>query len=381
MNSKSLVAMILIIFTLACGKKEGKSVEISFIYEVDTVLIDSKSNILYLERGLGISDYNPNEGILYNFNRFDHSIEKIDLNSLELVEKVFFEKEGPNGIPSYVGNIKIVNSESVFLADNSKSGLFGLDEGDLINKFDWKDAVSDKETHWGQTLIPTFDHLLFSLVKKRPDETISLKLLNTKFGLTSDFDVDPNNNYKSFTLKISDPANFTMLDPLIFVFAENEKVFVTHEFSNEIHVYHPDADSLQSIFYQSAITPSKVVTQEKDQNLSHFNELQQSYQAYLEQAKFGVLVWDELNKRYYRLSSYMQFADTRKEGALLSDILKSNVVLSIFDEDLQLIREMLVPELVSERVKFFVKDGSLWVFKNIDDELGFVRISLKEKAN
>lgn len=51
--------------------------------------------------------------------------------------------------------------------------------------------------------------------------------------------------------------------------------------------------------------------------------------------------------------------------------------LSVFDKDFNLIAESLVPDLNKRPDKHFVKDSQIWIFENIDDEMGFIRLSVE----
>nr|MBI1231669.1 DUF4221 domain-containing protein [Cytophagales bacterium] len=69
----------------SCGKpQEAANVE-TISYRVDSVVIDSKGHIFDLRYSLHVSDYCQEDGFLYNYSAFDHSIERIDLDQLELV--------------------------------------------------------------------------------------------------------------------------------------------------------------------------------------------------------------------------------------------------------------------------------------------------------
>lgn len=47
--------------------------------------------------------------------------------------------------------------------------------------------------------------------------------------------------------------------------------------------------------------------------------------------------------------------------------------ISIFDKDLNLLAETLVPERTAPPKRHFLKDGKIWIFENIADELAFIR--------
>jgi len=53
------------------------------------------------------------------------------------------------------------------------------------------------------------------------------------------------------------------------------------------------------------------------------------------------------------------------------------VYISIFDEELNLLAESLVPELKASPKRHFIKDGKFWIFENIEDELAFMRLEIR----
>ncbi len=108
----------------SCTNHPESSHERPLSYTIDTVLIDSKDEILFLQRDLYVSDYAEFDGILYNFNDLTHHVEQIDLNNLTLEKTIPFEQEGPNGIGFWTPDLQAVHSVwrkgtgKVFVAGN-----------------------------------------------------------------------------------------------------------------------------------------------------------------------------------------------------------------------------------------------------------------------
>ncbi len=95
-----------------------------------------------------------------------------------------------------------------------------------------------------------------------------------------------------------------------------------------------------------------------------------------EEISYGRMVWDEEGRQFFRFSASEQFGEEKNEyGQYIA--VGADVYLSIFDENLELVAESLVPQLNAPPEKHFVKDGKIWIFENIDDELAFVRLEIK----
>ncbi|HSI74938.1 MAG TPA: DUF4221 family protein [Lunatimonas sp.] len=362
----------------SCGKlQDTGNIEI-ISYSVDSVVIDSKGHIFDLRYLLHVSDYCQEDGFLYNYSAFDHSIEMIDLGRLELVEKFPLQKEGPDGTGSGVFNLTSKGNGNLFLASEIGAAIFTL-EGKLLKKFDWKKisraagGITDEEYVLQQVANPYFEYLAFALVIDQLTNRIILKKLNTTDGIISSYEIDPEGNYRKYTL--GDLTTSYRWYPKVFIASQQDKIIVSHEFSNDFYVSSPESEDLQQVIYASIHTPSTVtIATEGDFNNS-IDDRRKALQSYREQVSFGPFVWDPQNKRYYRLSSSSTFGEEKQERRLLNETINVDVYLSVFDQEFNLISEMSLPELNNQSsAKYFVRDGMLWVFENRDDEMGFVRV-------
>jgi hypothetical protein len=109
---KNLLILISIGFLFSCGNNTEKLADFSqMTFSLDTVLVDSKDEILYLNANLMQSSLNQDLKFLYNFNPQSFSLEKINLDRLELEGKIKLEKEGPNGIGDYVSNFNLLGDD------------------------------------------------------------------------------------------------------------------------------------------------------------------------------------------------------------------------------------------------------------------------------
>jgi hypothetical protein len=57
-------------------------------------------------------------------------------------------------------------------------------------------------------------------------------------------------------------------------------------------------------------------------------------------------------------------------------VLNSEVFLTLLDKNLKIIKETELKNYTKEPSKYFFIDNTIWLYENIDDELGFVRIRL-----
>jgi len=376
---KYAIYSFLLSVMFSCGKPQDSANGETISYSVDSVVIDSKGHIFDLQYSLLKSDYSQEDGVLYNYNGFEHSIEMIDLDRLELVEKFPLQKEGPDGAGSRVFNLTSIGNGNLCLQSEIGAAIFTLD-GKLLKKFDWNKipeangGIADKEYVQLQVANPYFENMAFALVIDYLNNTVTLKKLKIADTLISSFEIDPKGNYKKYTL--GDLTTYNRWDPRVFISSQKDKIIVSHEYSNDFYVYSQESDHVQQVIYSTIHTPGSVTIATEGDFINSTEDRIKAVQYYLEQVSFGPLVWDPQNKRYYRLSSSSIFGEEKRDDRILHETTSVDVYLSVFDQEFKLISEMPLPELNNKSsAKYFAKDGMLWVFENRDDEMGFVRLS------
>ena len=132
-----------------------------------------------------------------------------------------------------------------------------------------------------------------------------------------------------------------------------------------------EVEPTQTVAYEPKMTPKRA-KELGGKGIISYEQLNDEHQKFLEQVRFGPPVWDPVKQRYLRLSAKRIFSEHKEEGASLPEIRVVKVFLSIFDTDFNLIAEANIRELESEYIRYFAKDGKLWVYQNFSDELGFL---------
>jgi hypothetical protein len=208
--------------------------------------------------------------------------------------------------------------------------------------------------------------LSFDIQKKK----IYLDILSLQDGTVKRLDGDPENSYSDFFLSFDDQVNFQ--DPAVRLSGSTDYVIVSHEYSNEIILFDSEGEFVKVVHYEPKLTPARAAIPAGPAFKSR-DQIENEYKHLLEQVRFGPLVWDAENKRHFRLSAQKIFEEMREEGSEQTKTTsRTNVFLAVLDADFNLISEMELPELLDEQVKYFAKDGKLWVAQNFSDELGFL---------
>jgi len=376
---RQITFLVILSVLISCQSKNNDQGSHDVSYSVDTVIIDSKDRILDINSRLLTSDLNDEESSIFLFNSFDHSIDEVNLDKLAFVNNYSFEAEGPNGTGEHVNYINLIKEDLIFIKSFGKSAVFDRN-GHLIKKIDWLNAIDSKGLKYGEIPrnevgIGASDLKVFGLNYNNAKSEVWLDILSVKDNSIERFDIDAEKSYHNFVIKIDDPQYYTFLDPIVFLSSENDFIMVSHQFSNEIYLFNAEGEHVKTVNYQPKSTPKRV--KDFTRQITSSEQVQEEYQKFLEQVRFGPPIWDKVKKRYLRLSKSVVFSDIPKEeSAFLPETKEENIYLSVFDNDFNLISEIAIPELSSEYVKYFAKDGKLWVFKNFSDELGFIVVDI-----
>ena len=145
---------------------------------------------------------------------------------------------------------------------------------------------------------------------------------------------------------------------------EEGRTIIHSNATNSLYIYLPETDSLAFKSYQFDLVPnSKKVPASND--LTSMEEFRRVAKETSEDISFGKIFKDEKTNQYYRFASIVKPKSSEEEAT------KSDVYLFAFDPDLNLIGEKSLPSLSSQPSDPFFKDGKLWSYVNVEDELGF----------
>ncbi|EON78514.1 hypothetical protein ADIS_0983 [Lunatimonas lonarensis] len=66
-----------------------------------------------------------------------------------------------------------------------------------------------------------------------------------------------------------------------------------------------------------------------------------------------------------------------EDGHHSESVNSSTIYLTVFDKNLEMLEESKIPELNKVPGTYFVKYGAIWIFENMEDELGFLRLKIE----
>ena len=377
---KNLFYVLSVFILFSCGGESEEKLAEDFsniTFSFDTVMVDSGDDFINLGGGLWVSAISKDHKYLYNWNQEASELDKVNLDQLVLEEKIKFEKEGPNGVGNYISWISLMGNNEIVFANFKDMGLLNF-QGEKLKTFKLNgekfegDTLQEYESFTRQAIISDNGNTIYGILGNWTGKNFYLAKVDYL-----------NKTLKKHKLpgfeKLADYSVTIKSDNMIRISAQDQfinevegKLIISNSAFNTITVYDISKDSLYLVNYETKLTKSgktgKYVTEvetEKD-FYSAISEIGQ-------EINFRNPIWDSKNQRFYRFS----YESLPKENLQdEEEKQKSKVFLTILDKDFKVLGETLIKELSKYPSTHFVKDGKIWMYENVDDELGFVRMGI-----
>jgi hypothetical protein len=373
---KKLPIYLLILTLFSCGgdpetSKATRDLEIT--YEIDTVMVDPGDHFFFLNWGLGIADVSADKKMLFNLNPQTFLLEIVDLDALALKETVQLEKEGPNGVGGgFISKLQVLDNGNLLLFDFQK--IFEITpKGELVRSYEFdKSKLSGYD--FGETdEVETMG--IFSPDGKRfigqlTDEDFKKPAKGLAFVDTETMEIqveetDAISKLDEYRIMFEMGGNSMMStgEQVFMDVIDGDFVFSNTGF-NEIYVYDFDADSLIHHQYQAQLSSNERIL-DYPQRVESREALMEVMKQKNEQVRFGPLIPQPEKNLIWRL--------TKDKDRMIADSVIYKNVVTVFDSDYQMLHEEVVEKFPGSNMSFF-KDGMLYAYINLDDEMAFVRV-------
>lgn len=384
-NLSKIIFLSLCYSLIGCAEKKD-TIDLpltSLNYSLDTVVIDPGEEILYLNSRLHPSRLSDGKKYLYNFDHTTFSMERVDLDELRLVSKIQFNREGPDGVGDYLWDFRVVGSDTMLLASYGKLGLYSR-TGKKVTDFNLSEVGKSQqqgsfENVQYPVLIPRTEGVILGFVSDLEKNEQTLVRWDMKEDSFREIQLSLFEKMKKFQANFDDGTSAMSIGAGEYLEIENQRVIMGFAATSAIHVLEPGGQDFRLITFEEHLVPTEktVVFPEKIQDRSLLVKL-------LTQATEEILhfppFWDEMNDVYYRLSQELVYDDNPKilPHQYVPDPSSANIYLTIYDKNFKLLGESKIPELTKAISRHFAKDGKIWIFENIEDEMGFVRILISD---
>lgn len=377
---KKLIYFLLIPLFFSCAngsseEAESKNILENLTFTVDTVLVDSGDDIFILSSGLGFKDLNQDKSKLLFFENEPLNLVEVDLNNLKLVRKTPFQKEGPNGVGPYGVRLQLGPDGDLFINGYNTQGIFNT-RGELVESL--KVVPEGIDSELANKFHQLYENTVFDFENNRIYAQPSSEGLR-KHEL---FIIDPISNkiriesipemkaVKEFigTLVVDGMIDFFWVDSDMYI--ENRQLFLTAGSMSAIYRLDLMTDSLEFVDIQHKDFPNRMAFSVNTSPVekAEFNEDRKKV---FEHLNYMEPRWDETREMFLRLG--------RKTflGEKLGDPSSFEVFLFAYDQDFNVLGETKIEGLTQVPANYFWKEGKLWSYVNVEDELGFAVIDFE----
>lgn len=377
---KQAIPFILSFFILAAcdsSEKSGSDI-IQLSFQMDTVMIDPKDELVYLNNNLYGAKITQDRRYIYNYNWRDFAIEKVNLDDLVFDKRISLAKEGPNGVGDFVTDFLIVGNGQLLLS--GRNNFFLVDEeGSLKEKVDFmldpESGLLSSDFLGAHRIFNPEDLILYGVLMNWEENFYQISKVDLNNKAVEKFDqesFDKLKDYKvSFFMEGRPSGGY---GPSVMVGESSEKIIFNMNVSNEAVSINKEDGTFQYHSFQSGLFPNLRKKPAKTE-VESMEELQRIVTEMGSEIEFSSFFSDD-SGNYYRFSYFNKpKVDEEEETSTV-------VFLSIFDEELNLTAESKVDLIDFRPSFFFFKDGRVWLFRNMDDEMGFLRLKvIKENFN
>ncbi|AFL83775.1 hypothetical protein Belba_1139 [Belliella baltica DSM 15883] len=376
---KKLVFILFIIILASCGGKDAENTANSYAdmtISMDTVVVDSGNEILMAATQSYSHNINDKVDRLYFWDIQSYNLEVVDLDEMVLLEKMPYEKEGPNGVGQYPYQMMLIGDDKVAFVEWNQIVIADMN-GNLIKKVkmdeEWmKEGLGEKESlnplgfsDDGNTLYCTISNF-----ERLNSDIIQVDLENKTTKLIELPEYDKRENFRvTFKSEEGGGMSMSMTYPSLSLDRHQDKLIFWSNAFNALYEYDPEADSLSYRTITNTLTPNeKSGTYQND--VSTLEAMSEVRLQIAQEVSFSKLFWDDQNKVFYRFAHY-------NLPKIADEAVKSKVFISILNNDFEVIGEKEVTEIFkSVPTAQFVKDGKIHAFLNVDDELAYIRMEI-----
>jgi len=370
---KKLAILLFLPLVFSCGKETSEKVESGNILEkltitVDTLMIDSKDKLFDLNMGPRSSSISEDEKFLFLFNSRTTQIQQINLDKLEWERDIDFEVEGPDGIGDAFFGTKALGDGTFLITGYRKMGIFD-DSGNKIKDFSISSlpiSTDLEELDYG-IILSEDQKSLFSLPGIRFYEPRTFAKIDLQTYEIDNFPIKEMDWI--FDLKVGSSTNY-LFDEYMYLKEFNNQILVLSPSSSAFYRYDLETDSMTYHSFVHQLSP--VANDIKLKNIVESDDEYREERSRFNMAyKLGPPIWDESRELYFRFGKNPLSIDDSFQ------ITSSQVFLYVYDRNFKLVGEAELPEISKVPEYPFFKDGKLWFYVNVNDELGFAVIDFK----
>lgn len=366
-------------FIAACSTEKKESLEnFEFNLTQDTVVVDAGDGIINLQYGLSSPELSANGKYLFNYIFNQPKFDKINLETLAFEKTLEFEKEGPNGIGNYVAGYALTDKDQIMMWSYGLHSIFDQN-GEKVKDLRLDKIAGDEVSGSGFLPLRLIEHpqdpnIIFGLYVKWEDNEYFLMKYDLENESFAKIQLPETEKFKEFRMDFEYGGRSAVgFSPSPRPIAVDKRIIMTNMAFNEAYVYDMVLDTLYLVPWNSTLTENK--NEAKLPKTVEMEEGEKYFRMFGESINFMPLSWDSISQQFVRMSYKNIYGEELDEYGS-PKVLKSEVFLTLLDKNLKIIKETKLENYTKEPPKYFFLNSTIWLYENIDDELGFVRIRL-----
>jgi len=375
---KKLLTISFLVLLASCGGKASESNEQvnileNLTYSVDTAVVDAGDDFLNMGSGLGYFDLTSDQNQLMFFEKDPFKLVTIDLNELKVLSKTEFQKEGPNGVGSSVISFQIGPIGELAIQSFNSYSKFNM-SGELTESL--KVVPEGIDSELANDYQKLYNKAVFDFQKNRiytqpVSETIKENELNIIDPLSKKVKSFPIPEMKAmgdfsgiYSTKSGENTMYRYFSVSGFMTKENGQLLISAAPKSGFYRLDTETDSIEFVDILHKTVPKQwnITVNNTPTDEATFMEDQRKVN---EQLNFMAIRWDETREMYLRFGKKTFLGE--KQG----DLATYEMFLFAYDKDFNVLGETKIDGLNQVFSSYFWKDGKLWSYVNVDDELGF----------
>jgi hypothetical protein len=377
---KSILFLLSVLFLFSCGGESEEKLAEDFsniTFSMDTVMVDAGEDFINLSGGLWVSAISKDHKYLYNWNQEASELDKVNLDQLVLEEKIKFEKEGPNGVGNYISWISLIGNNEIVFANFQDMALHNF-QGEKLRTYKLNgekfegDSLDDYESFTRSAIISDDGNIMYGILGNWTGKNFYLAKVDYQNKTLKKHELPGFEKLTDYSVKLQSKQMTMISAPDQFITEVEGKLIISNSAFNTILVYEVAKDSLYQVDYDNKLTKNGktgkyVVEVESEKDFySAMSDINL-------EINFRYPIWDSENQRFYRFSYEILPKENIQDD---EEKIKSKVYLTILDKDFKVLGETHIKELSRYPTTHFFKEGKIWIYENVDDELGFVRLGI-----
>lgn len=302
----------------------------------------------------------------------------MDLDQLKVLKKSIFEEEGPDGVGSNISDLEIGPTGELYVKSNSSVGIYDQNGKKLQNL---KFAPSGIDSTLSRNSYAIFDKSVFDFRSKKIYSHPSfmdageymLLILNSETQSATSLPVpkmkivDDYSKTQNFETEGNELISFYSVGSDITLL--QGEVILSNSAMSGIYRLNIQTEQLEFIDIQHQDYPNEMNI-EIIQNPSEPEQMFENQKKIWEHINYLELHWDDSRQLYFRLGKKSFMGDQPGPPSV-------EYYLFVYDRNFKMLGETKLDGVKGSLWSSFFKDGKLWYYVNVEDELGFAVIDFK----